>query len=202
MATLSPPLPPPTTTTTPPTSPRHHRATIRLTSGEERIFRLLVAAAEAHEAGLLGLEGDGTADEADDNNGGGSGASFYRRKLTSPPGPPPPTAMTVGIRVAGGWVPDKLLDKHIANVNVALGSCSALRRKVSRKQVGKELEGMLSGKHTPPGRALDTIARLHLAGSVFTFPGTSWQLGSRVPLRHGCLLPRWRGQGHRRPRGQ
>ena len=67
---------------------------------------------------------------------------------------------------------DKLLDQHIADVDVALGSYSALRRKVSRERVGKELEGMLSGKHAPPGRALDAIARLHLAGSVFAFPGT------------------------------
>ena len=36
----------------------------------------------------------------------------------------------------------------------------ALRRKVSRERVGKELEGMLSGKHAPPGSALDAIARL------------------------------------------
>ncbi len=68
---------------------------------------------------------------------------------------------------------DKLLDQHIANVDMALGSCSALRRKVSREQVGKELKGMLSRKkHEPPGRALDGITRLHLAGSVFAFPGT------------------------------
>ena len=131
-ATASPP--PPTTTTkmtTPPLFPRHHRATIRLTSGKERIFRLLVAAAEAHEAGLLAPEGVGTADEAADDDGGGSGASFYRRKPTSPPGPPPPMATTVGIRVAGGWVRDKLLDQHIADVDVALGSCSATCRRLS-----------------------------------------------------------------------
>ncbi len=31
---------------------------------------------------------------------------------------------------------------------------------------------MLSGKHAPPGRVLDAIVHLHLAGSVFAFPGT------------------------------
>ena len=58
----------------------------------------------------------------------------------------------------------------------------ALRRKVSRERVGKELEGMLSGKHAPPGRALDAIARLHLAGSVFAFPGTLGWEESRLLL--------------------
>ena len=47
---------------------------------------------------------------------------------------------------------------------------SSLHRKVSRERVGKELEGMLSGKGARPGRALDLINGLRLAGSVFTFP--------------------------------
>jgi len=47
---------------------------------------------------------------------------------------------------------------------------SALHRKVSRERVGKELEGMLSGKGARPDRALDLINILRLAGSVFTFP--------------------------------
>ncbi|KAL7446731.1 hypothetical protein ACHAXM_011589 [Skeletonema potamos] len=48
----------------------------------------------------------------------------------------------------------------------------SLHVKVSRERVGKELEGMLTGKHARPGRALDMIAELHLAGSVFAFPGS------------------------------
>ena len=48
----------------------------------------------------------------------------------------------------------------------------SLHVKVSRERVGKELEGMLTGKHAKPGRALDMVADLHLAGSVFAFPGS------------------------------
>ncbi|KAK1737288.1 tRNA nucleotidyltransferase/poly(A) polymerase family protein [Skeletonema marinoi] len=48
----------------------------------------------------------------------------------------------------------------------------SLHVKVSRERVGKELEGMLTGKHARPGCALDMIAELHLAGSVFAFPGS------------------------------
>ena len=48
----------------------------------------------------------------------------------------------------------------------------ALQVKVSRERVGKELEGMLSGKGANPQLALSTIARLKLAGGVFMFPAT------------------------------
>ncbi|KAL7542542.1 hypothetical protein ACHAWF_007198 [Thalassiosira exigua] len=48
----------------------------------------------------------------------------------------------------------------------------SLHVKVSRERIGKEVEGMLSGRRARPGRALDVIADLHLAGSVFAFPGT------------------------------
>ena len=46
----------------------------------------------------------------------------------------------------------------------------SLHLKVSRERVGKELEGCLTGKGARPGRALDLITQLKLAGSVFTFP--------------------------------
>ena len=46
----------------------------------------------------------------------------------------------------------------------------SLHLKVSRERVGKELEGCLTGKGARPGRALDLVAQLKLAGSVFTFP--------------------------------
>ncbi|KAL3943672.1 MAG: hypothetical protein SGBAC_002252 [Bacillariaceae sp.] len=46
----------------------------------------------------------------------------------------------------------------------------ALHRKVSRERVGKELEGMLSGKHAKPIDALQLICRLNLAGSIFCLP--------------------------------
>ena len=45
-----------------------------------------------------------------------------------------------------------------------------LHKKVSRERVGKELEGMLSGKSAHPKAALETILRLKLAGSVFDVP--------------------------------
>lgn len=46
----------------------------------------------------------------------------------------------------------------------------SLHRKVSRERVGKELEGMLTGKGAKPAKALDTIDRLHLSSSVFCLP--------------------------------
>ena len=46
----------------------------------------------------------------------------------------------------------------------------ALHVKISRERVGKELEGMLSGKGANPVVALRTISRLKLAGSVFSLP--------------------------------
>jgi tRNA nucleotidyltransferase (CCA-adding enzyme) len=47
---------------------------------------------------------------------------------------------------------------------------NALHLKVSRERVGKELEAMLSGKGANPVAALNTIARLKLAGGVFNIP--------------------------------
>jgi len=46
----------------------------------------------------------------------------------------------------------------------------ALHIKVSRERVGKELEGMLTGKGANPISALKLISRLKLAGSVFALP--------------------------------
>lgn len=46
----------------------------------------------------------------------------------------------------------------------------ALHVKVSRERVGKELEAMLSGKGAQPVTALNTLADLKLAGSVFCVP--------------------------------
>jgi tRNA nucleotidyltransferase (CCA-adding enzyme) len=47
-----------------------------------------------------------------------------------------------------------------------------LHIKISRERIGKELEGMLSGKGARPVSALEMIARLKLAGSVFCVPTT------------------------------
>lgn len=49
----------------------------------------------------------------------------------------------------------------------------ALQQKVSRERVGKELEGMLTGKRANPYKALDLIAELDLSRSVFSFPDNS-----------------------------
>ena len=46
----------------------------------------------------------------------------------------------------------------------------SLHVKVSRERIGKELEGMLSGKNAKPAKALEMITFLKLAGCVFCFP--------------------------------
>lgn len=46
----------------------------------------------------------------------------------------------------------------------------SLHVKVSRERVGKELEGMLSGKNAKPVLALKLMTDLKLAGCVFSFP--------------------------------
>jgi tRNA nucleotidyltransferase/poly(A) polymerase len=47
---------------------------------------------------------------------------------------------------------------------------TALRQKVSRERVGKELEGMLSGKNANAIAALELVYRLHLSSCIFTVP--------------------------------
>jgi tRNA nucleotidyltransferase (CCA-adding enzyme) len=61
-----------------------------------------------------------------------------------------------------------------------------LHSKVSRERVGKELEGMMSGKHANPIQALKLICNLKLAGSVFCLPPDDIILGTI-------------GQGHLEP---
>jgi tRNA nucleotidyltransferase (CCA-adding enzyme) len=48
----------------------------------------------------------------------------------------------------------------------------ALMVKVSRERVGKELEGMLSGKGAKPHKALSLIGNLQLSSCVFSLPPT------------------------------
>ena len=67
---------------------------------------------------------------------------------------------------------DFILDDEIKQAAMSKRVHHSLHVKVSRERVGKELEGMLTGKHARPGRALDMIAELHLGGSVFAFPGS------------------------------
>ena len=59
-----------------------------------------------------------------------------------------------------------------------------LHRKVSRERVGKELEGMLSGKHADPMKAMDLICSLKLAGSVFCLPGPEVPLLGTISQAH------------------
>jgi tRNA nucleotidyltransferase (CCA-adding enzyme) len=47
---------------------------------------------------------------------------------------------------------------------------TALQQKVSRERVGKELEGMLSGKSANALQALQTMHQLHLSSSMFILP--------------------------------
>mmetsp|Transcript_36738 Transcript_36738/g.89137 ORF Transcript_36738/g.89137 Transcript_36738/m.89137 type:complete len:578 (-) Transcript_36738:2012-3745(-) len=64
-----------------------------------------------------------------------------------------------------------------------------LHRKVSRERVGKELEGMLSGKHAKPINALELICRLNLASSIFCLPpedSIRGRLCSRTLEPAGC----------------
>jgi len=53
-----------------------------------------------------------------------------------------------------------------------------LRRKVSRERVGKELEGMLSGKHANPIKAMDLICAMNLGDSVFYLPSNTDLIGT------------------------
>ncbi len=55
-----------------------------------------------------------------------------------------------------------------------------LHIKVSRERVGKELEGMLSGKHANPKKALQMICDLHLAGCVFCVPPPDVQIRGTI----------------------
>jgi tRNA nucleotidyltransferase (CCA-adding enzyme) len=59
-----------------------------------------------------------------------------------------------------------------------------LHRKVSRERVGKELEGMLSGKHADPIKAMDLICSLKLAGCVFCLPDPQAPLLGSIAQDH------------------
>jgi tRNA nucleotidyltransferase (CCA-adding enzyme) len=67
---------------------------------------------------------------------------------------------------------DFVLDDNLKEAAMSKRVHHSLHVKVSRERVGKELEGMLSGKGARPRYALEMIADLHLAGSVFCFPGS------------------------------
>ena len=67
---------------------------------------------------------------------------------------------------------DFTLDEQTREAAASKRVHHSLHVKVSRERVGKEVEGMLTGKHARPGRALGMIADLKLAGSVFAFPGS------------------------------
>ena len=67
---------------------------------------------------------------------------------------------------------DFVLDDNLKAAAMSKRVHHSLHVKVSRERVGKELEGMMSGKGARPRYALEMIADLHLAGSVFCFPGS------------------------------
>lgn len=62
------------------------------------------------------------------------------------------------------------LDDDIEQAAMDLEIHKALHIKVSRERVGKELEGMLTGKGGKPIAALQLISKLKLAGSVLSLP--------------------------------
>jgi tRNA nucleotidyltransferase (CCA-adding enzyme) len=64
-----------------------------------------------------------------------------------------------------------------------------LHRKVSRERVGKELEGMLSGKHADPQKALQMICDLRLAGGVLCMPPPHIQIRGTIGQAHLDQVP-------------
>ena len=62
------------------------------------------------------------------------------------------------------------LSEEIVNAAKSKEVHDSLHVKVSRERVGKELEGMLSGKNAKPQTALNLMTKLKLAGCVFCFP--------------------------------
>jgi tRNA nucleotidyltransferase (CCA-adding enzyme) len=95
---------------------------------------------------------------------------------------------------------DMLLAEDVSNAAMNAQIHDELHRKVSRERVGKELEGMLSGKHANPHAALCRICDLQLAGSVFCLPtsaqtvlhGTIGQVQLEPVPYSGDDLPRLR----------
>lgn len=63
----------------------------------------------------------------------------------------------------------------------------SLHVKVSRERVGKELEGMLSGKNARPNVALKLMTELKLIGCVFEFPGAMTFKGSMLGNDYGLI---------------
>jgi tRNA nucleotidyltransferase (CCA-adding enzyme) len=59
-----------------------------------------------------------------------------------------------------------------------------LHQKVRRDRVGKELAGMVSGKHADPVKAMDLICTLKHAGSVFCLPGPEVPLLRTISQAH------------------
>jgi len=76
------------------------------------------------------------------------------------------------------------LDDELKSVAMNPKIHKALQVKVSRERVGKELEGMLTGKGANPQRALATISQLNLAGCVFCFPTTGEVMNSTQITSH------------------
>ena len=73
-------------------------------------------------------------------------------------------AVRFGVRYGFALSDEVRLAASSPSIHASLGA------KVSRERVGKELEGMLTGKGARPGDAFDLIAELGLAGCMFPFP--------------------------------
>ena len=112
---------------------------LNLTPEEERLFTLLIKSAEAYERGELVIDPNPTetsvsarggftkaaastsATDKDDNNTNKEGETTTNAEQQPPSWlKPPPQVNHIEIRIAGGWVRDKLLRQHSVDVDVAL----------------------------------------------------------------------------------
>eukprot|EP00984_Skeletonema_dohrnii_P016904 scaffold7587_cov71-Skeletonema_dohrnii-CCMP3373.AAC.1 len=138
---------------------------LHLTPEEERLFTLLINAAEAYERGELVIDpnptekslsarggftkaataatttDDSTSTDKDDTNkakGASSAPSWLK---------PPPRVNHIEIRIAGGWVRDKLLRQHSVDVDVALDCMMGVQfARIVQSYLAMEQEGENSGK--------------------------------------------------------
>jgi len=109
-----------TDTTTYTSSQSHnHNIKLCLTPEEERLFDLLTNAAEAYEADQLTIDPN-PPQQSVSARGGFTKQESALVDGAAPWLKPPPKVERIEIRVAGGWVRDKLLNQHSVDVDVAL----------------------------------------------------------------------------------
>mmetsp|Transcript_19734 Transcript_19734/g.29516 ORF Transcript_19734/g.29516 Transcript_19734/m.29516 type:complete len:625 (+) Transcript_19734:174-2048(+) len=77
---------------------------------------------------------------------------------------------------------DLALSQEIVDAARSVEVHDSLHVKVSRERVGKELEGMLSGKNARPDVALRLITDLKLGGCVFCFPSAGEKVVGSISI--------------------